>query len=59
MVNREDTDSVEEFELNEKSAGLEEAINETLQQRQLKEVREEQENDARKMERITEWFKEN
>ena len=40
MTNREDVDSLEEIELNEKLLGLEEALHETIEQRQLEEVRE-------------------
>ena len=43
MINREDNGSQEEFELTERSLGLEEALNETLEQRQLEEVGEQQE----------------
>ena len=59
MMNREDNGSQEEFELNERSLGLEEALNVTLEERQLEEVREQQEYDISRLEKIKEWFKEN
>ena len=59
IASRDNIDSVEEFELMERSAGLEEALNVTLQPRQLEEVREEQENAVSRSESIKEWFKDN
>jgi hypothetical protein len=57
---RDNTDNPEEFiELEERIIALREARTRSLQQRQLEEVREQQEEDISRLQRFKEWAKEN
>ena len=51
--------SLQEFELRERAAGLEAAIDLTINQREEEEVREIQEEDITRLERFKEWIKDN
>ena len=58
-LNGEGVNPTQELELRDRAVGLEEAIDRTLEQINLEEVRELQEEDIGRLERFKEWVKEN
>ena len=52
-------DPAEYIELEERVIGLQEAIDKTIRQKELEEVREQQEEDISRLQHLKEWAKEN